>query len=163
MRIGKTQLADKTRPTAPLDQKDRPTPNSKFARLSAPRIKLTEMPKFRFPRETCGVTNSTIAKQQAKTNDETNTEVESAFVFPSAIANPARAMSTAIAGMAGRMYPGNFDLEIVKKTRHKRAQDKKKRAFGDNCFTRTNFADPTIKDHTARAVQGRRATSRTAP
>ena len=52
---------------------------------------------------------------------------------------------------------------MEKKTRQKRPHVKKKSEFDDTYFARANCTDPTMKDHTARAVQGRRAISRTAP
>ena len=73
----------------------------------------------------------------------------------------ARAMSRQIAGEAGRMYPGNFDCESVKKNTTDRDQESRKSECELSLLLFAICAPPAMAVQSRTPVHGRKATSKT--
>src|SRR5215469_10654347 len=71
-----------------------------------------------------------------------------------------RASMRLMAGMAGRMYPGSLDFEIVKKSTQKVDQVRRRIAAGEGCCDRTERRTPPKAEQSRASVQGRNAIRR---
>src|SRR5580704_6421142 len=69
----------------------------------------------------------------------------------------ALARSKPIAGIAGRMYPGSFEREIVKNTRQNAAQLSRKQEVALSRWPRTPLRIPVTAAQSSAGVQGKRA------
>src|SRR5262249_17298434 len=99
-------------------------------------------------------------RRQAKSNSAKIAEAYPSDFLPVTFATVTENRS-AIAGIAGKTYPGNFECDAEKKSRQKPAQESKKAEKGETFTGAKSFLPATMVAQSNRGVHGKTATSTT--